>query len=440
MVTRLLLSLTTAIAVLLLAGCSQSLDPEEKGLISGDDELQQLLNRPIQFISAPPPSPLTTVELGGNSLVFWPFTGIDFSSGGHDPINLIFYGNTDPRDIRAALLSLDGDRSALGMPPFPPFNSRWNDAIGDVQAGYGEPDGWTGGCIQLECGDFGPLRFHLRLFNMGTWTVGNVHFELLIPGTTDHQVLSWELAEQFVIADFVRSGFLDDLLPMAPTGQINPSPWRSIPAVIYNGVPVEVRALIEGPLSDVSDDVPIKNDGSAIILNIANSAPRVPEIRTQDFIVEFGQAIPKPFCAGHDEYLYVQGPVHLVKTTSLSETGEYHATFHAEGQLTATPINPLTGELIGETLMAEVFEHQVSHFTDHAARASSILSQHLMPDTAAGAGRLFVRFRVRSNGNNSYTAIVRCADNPWDEISQWNMPPIMLEPTIAPSACADLNL
>jgi hypothetical protein len=441
MLVRLFIIATAGLAVFLCVGCSQLLDSEDKSIEAVDEELQDLMAKPVNFVNAAPPSPITTIEVGPNSLTFWPYTGDNFFGTGQDPINLIFFGNADPRDIRAALLALDGDRSAFGMPPFPPFNSQWDDAIGNVQVGYGEPEGWTGGCVQLACGDYGPLRFHLRLFKMGDWTVGNAHFELLIPGTTDHQVLSWEVAEQFVIADFIRSGLLDIQIPMMPTAQINESPWRTIPAVIYNEIPVEVRALIGGPLNDVENDIPIGTDGHAMILNVAGTVPCVPEIRNQDFVVEFGQVIPKPFCAsGPDDYVYVQGPVHLVQTSSLTETGEYHVTFRAEGQLTVTPVNPFTGEPIGETLMAEVIEHHDTHFTDNTAWASSLLSQHLLPDTADGAGRLFVRLQVRSDGRNAYTAIIRCADNPWEDVCQWNLPATMQEPTIAPDAGVGLNL
>ena len=76
-------------------------------------------------------------------------------------------------------------------------------------------------------------------------TLGNAHFELLIPGTTDHQVLSWELAEQLVTVDMVRSG----LLAAAPgsTAPINAAPgFRQIPAEIYNLLPAELRAASAG--------------------------------------------------------------------------------------------------------------------------------------------------------------------------------------------------
>lgn len=76
------------------------------------------------------PSPLVTVNLGASSLEFWPFTGNDFSGTPQDPINLLFAGESDPRALRAALLFLDGDRTAFGFPNVFPFNCTWIDAIG----------------------------------------------------------------------------------------------------------------------------------------------------------------------------------------------------------------------------------------------------------------------------------------------------------------------
>ena len=96
-----------------------------------------------------------------------------------------------------------------GLPiAVPPFTLTWKDCIGDVQSGYADEFGWTGGVVQVGLGDYESPRFHMRLFKVGNWTVANAHFEILIPGTADHQVLSWELAEQRVIADIMRTGQL----------------------------------------------------------------------------------------------------------------------------------------------------------------------------------------------------------------------------------------
>jgi len=405
-----------AFFILLCGGCEKAIEPMEGASNSFNDELKVLEQCAWPACSQPAPSPLVTVNSGDNSLTFWPFTGTSFSGEGQDPINLVFFGKVDPRDIRAALFSLDGDRSAFGFPPVAPFNATWGDAIGDVQAGYGEPDGWTGSCVQLSCGEYEEPRFHMRLFRIGAWTVANVHFEVLIPGTADHQVLSWERAEEFVVADFIRSGLLDPDVPMIPTEQINPSPFRTIPAVIYNGLPVEIRQYIEGPLDDVGEDVPINTDGHAMILNLVSKVNRQPGIRQKDFVLYYGQVIPKPFCSsGPDDYVYVQGPVHLSQTVHLTRRGVFTMNFHAQGELTVTPVNPLTGEPIGETLTARVLQRHASTMTDRTSSAASMVFQKLKPSEAPGAGWLFVRLRVNTPGRDGYQAIVRCTPGPKED-------------------------
>ncbi|MDH4158427.1 MAG: hypothetical protein OEW00_14245 [candidate division Zixibacteria bacterium] len=358
----------------------------------------------------PAPPGLVTVEFGGNTLECWPFTGESFSGEGSDPINLIFVGKADPRQIRSALMSLDGDRTGVGFPAEFPFNCVWRDAIGNVQAVYGEPDGWVGSAIQLECGDHNSVRFHLRLFRVGQWTVGSCHFELLIPGTTDHQVLSWELAEKLVCGDFLRSGLLDFSAPYAPTGQINPSPFRTIPAMIYNGVPVLLRKAIEGPEEDVSEDVPIKNDGYAMILNLAGSVPAQPGVWTQDFVIDFNQAIPRPFCAfGPEDWLYVQGPVEMSMTTRLTTDGVYISSFSARGLLSATPVSPPYFQPTGPTCDAAIMERNTSMITNRIASASGFRYRRL-GTVADGEGSRFLSYlRVNSAGGDVYFADVWCA-------------------------------
>jgi len=393
----------------LIGGCENSVESQKPvdSLEAEISELETTANRLGTF--APSASPLVTVSAGEDNLNFWPYTGNDFSSHAECPINLIFIGEADPRDIRAALFSLDGDRTAIGFPDAPPFNNTWQDAIGFVESGYGEEDGWTSGAVQLSCGDYGPARFHLRLFRIGKWTVANVHFEILIPGTTDHQVISWELAEQFVISDFIRSGLLHPDIPMIPTDQINDTPFSSIPAIIYNGLPADLRYAIGGPLDDVTEDVPIGSDGHAVILNLAEKVEHTPGTFQNDFIIEFDQIIPKPFCSsGPMDYVYVQGPVHMIHTVTLNEHDDYHMAFRAQGELSITPVNPLTGEAIGEPLTARARENYKSKLTDRYSSASSMLFQKIIPLSDPGGGRLFTFLHLNTSGVNVYWTDTKC--------------------------------
>jgi hypothetical protein len=280
-----------------------------------------------------------------------------------------------------------------------------------VQTAWGEPSGWTGGTVQLACGDYEQARFHLRLFRMGDWTVGNAHFEVLIPGTTDHQVLSWELAEQFVAADLARSGLLADSNGVIPTAQINDSPFRTIPAVVYNGLPVELRQLIGGPLGDVPDDVPINNDGHALILNLADEVSLVSHTRIQDFVIDFDQVIPKPFCSsGPDDYVYVSGPVYMHQRVVVSPDGRYIMRFQARARLSVTPIDPLTGEPVGNTLTAIVREYHTGMINDRVASAAGRITQNLLPASDPAAGKLSVILKAGTRRGDTYRASTVCSE------------------------------
>ena len=408
----LLTSVLIGIAAVAYLGCDRTTDGITGGNTSADDAFSAAMASFPPQQTPPPPGPVT-VSFGTESLQFWPYTGENFSGQGQDPINLIFRGNVDPLKIREALMSLDGDRTAFGFPNEFPFNARWTDAIGNVQVGYGSEDGWTGGAIQLACGDYHIARFHIRLFKMGEWTVANAHFEILIPGTSDHQVLNWELAEQFVIADFVRSGLLDADVPMMPTQQINPSPYETIPAVIYNGLPVELRAAIGGPLGDVTEDVPRGTDGHAMILNVAGDVTPQPGIWQEVTISHFDQVVPKPFCATSEyDYVHLGGNVDLNQVTELTADGQFTVTFRAEGELSVTPIDPFTGLPAGEPMKAIAREHHDAYLFGDFIQASSLLHQMLVPPSVEGSGKLLIRLKVSSNGANGFQFINQCGDNP----------------------------
>lgn len=348
---------------------------------------------PAMMSARVPPADLTTIAAGGGSLSLWPYTGADFSATAQDPINLVFTGRADPRAVRSALFALSGDRSAAGLPNAAPFNCTWSDAIGDLQTAWNAASGWVGSAVQLACGSFGPIRVHVRLFQAGAATVGNAHFEVLIPGTTDHQVLSWELAEQLVTIDMARSG----LLAAAPvsSGVINGAPeFRQIPAQIYNLLPADLRAVIGGPSGSVSGPVGIASNGAATVFELGGAA--APAAGTeQRFTVAFDQVIPRPFCAsGPGEYLRVRGPVDLSKVVQVDGAGGLHSEFEAFGRLLLTPIDPATGTATGPAYEAEVKDHQVTRFDDRGGQVNGMAMQMELPQNVAGRGRKTVRLTV----------------------------------------------
>lgn len=406
------ISLTVLLMIICLAGVGCETNPLANMPISNQtsQQMNKLQQASWVHVSEAPPAELVSIDAFGQSLNFWPYSGENFSGTPQDPINLIFVGNADPREIRAALLNLDGDRTAFGLPAEAPFNAIWDDAIGDVQTGYGVNEGWTGGVVQLACGDYGPVRFHMRMFRLGDYTVANAHFEVLIPGTTDHQVLSWELAEQLVTVDLIRTGLLG--AEPASSDPINTPNFRTIPAMIYNLLPMELRGAIGGPLGDVGEDVPIGSDGNATVFNLIGSTTVTEGTRVQDFIVTFDQTIPKPFCAASEyDYLYVYGDVHLYQTVEVNDAGTYRMKFQAEGILSATPVNPLTGEVIGETLEAVVKESHDSYLNDIDFSATSSLFQKLLPTSDPNAGWLFKRLKVDSKANNGFEEKTKCSDS-----------------------------
>lgn len=208
------------------------------------------------------PSPIVSLQAGGSSLEFWPYTGMDRSGEREDPINLVFSREDDPLDLRDALLAVSGDRTGAGLPNGAPFDCTWEDTTGEFQTAFAEPRRWVAPPVELGCGELFEARFHVRLFDVGDWVIGNAHFE------TNLGVLSWELAERLVVADFQRSGILDDENPAAQTEIINESPYRAIPVRVYNLLSQSLRAVIGGPSENVTEPVAIASDGRATILNV----------------------------------------------------------------------------------------------------------------------------------------------------------------------------
>jgi len=404
-------------------GCSRDDEALRGGIVGPDAEGSSIAAKGAggrlvaNQTGATPPAELVTLSQNGQTLRFWPYTGGALDGTPSDPVNLVFVGNADPVRIRAALLALDGDRSAFGLPPVAPFDATWSDAIGDVQACYAEGEGWQGSAIQLALGSYAPARVHLRLFRTGvpfgengTWTLGAAHFEVLIPGTADHQVLSWERAEQIVAIDLIRSGLVEPAGGAMPTAAINAAPaFRSIPAVIYNGLPTDIRAFIEGPLGDVAEDVPLGNDGSAMLLHLSGVAPILADARSEALTLHYQQVIPKPFCSdGPLDYVLVSGPVDLSRTTTVDAEGRYsyEATIH--GRLSVTPIdvtaNPPAPS--GETYFAEVGDVQ-SGEADAFGTQAMAHTRRIAPH-AGGSEMLGTMLRVSSRGSDAYRAWALC--------------------------------
>ena len=360
--------------------------------------------------TAAAPTGLVTAAWGGSSVTLWPYTTEDFGVTRKDPINLLFVGNADPRAIRAALLALDGDRTPLFPDQFP-FNCTWSDVPeGGIQASYSTAEGWAGSAIQLACGPYGPIRFHLRLFRAGAWTMGGAHFEFNVPGTTEHQVLSWEGAEQLVAFDMYRTG----LAAPVDSAAVNDAPgFHTVPAMIVPLLPPELLAVlcpagVPWPC-DGSADVPILNSGRATIVYVWGGTDAAAGAFAREQTVTFDQVIPKPFCAGGAfQYLYVYGPIAFREHWVLTPSNNYLATFEASGTLALTPIDPMTGQFLGETYQATVYERHRMQITDNLTRTASALVQMELPPDAPFHGTYRVRLQVGSNGVTLQDAEITC--------------------------------
>ena len=360
---------------------------------------------------APPADQIVAIVAGGASLSVWPYTGTDLAGAAADPVNLVFSGHADQRGIRQALMSLDGDRTAFGFPPVFPFDCRWSDAMGDLQTGYATVSGWAGSAVQLGCGSFDAVRFHLRLFDIGAVTLGAAHFEVLIPGTADHQVISWELAEQLVTADLIRAGIIAPA-QLSLTVPINPAPYRSIPAVLYNELPAELQQAIQGPAGPAESDVGIGTDGRATIVHIASELPVDAGVDSdQSLSLTYGQTIPRPFCSdGPLDWVHVAGPIELRKRVSVTGSGRLVSQYHASGRLTVTPLD-VTGERpvpAGESYEAQIQDdHETAaDATSHMVRGLSLRAE--LPPSAPGRGKLTVKLRIGPNGLAAFDRDERC--------------------------------
>jgi hypothetical protein len=239
---------------------------------------------------------------------------------------------------------------------------------------------WQGSALQLQCGDYASARVHLRLFRHGAYTLGAAHFDVLIPGTTSHEALSWEFPQSFVTFDLARSGLL---VASESTPAITPSPtYRTIRWQIFNGVPVALRGALGLPLDDQLSDVDIPNDGAATVLTLGGVLDPVSSDVVVEFDHPFNQTIPKPFCAtGPGDFLKVEGTIHMVHRVRTKPSGRYTSRFMASGILQVTPIDLQTGA-VGESYMATVSEMHRTGLTDRRQAASLIAVQVLLAHPA----------------------------------------------------------
>jgi hypothetical protein len=384
------------LVVLLLAACQDQIVAPAEGPITLD---------PAMSMNGPAPAAPAGLETVGE-VDIWPWTGRDLAGTTADPINLIFKGDVDVVSLRAALLSLaDGDRTAFGFPDAPPFNCTWNDAHGEMQTAYSSGSGWVGSAIQLECGDYAPLRFHIRLFDAGMWVLGAVHFDLLIPDTPQHQVLSWELPQLLVTADFARSGLLSADAEDVALGL--PGPVQVIPKAIYDGVPDELKFAVGLPPGEApAEGVGVPSDGLATVLTVGAAASVMPGRTQYDLSMPFSQLIPMPFCSkGPTDFVWVEGPVEISVSTRVNRRGvlEVHNTLR--GDLDITPFDVLTGQFSGPTFDAQISQVDNAGAGPNGTWINAIQLRKALPP---GVGFLKSHLMTGTNGLARFTRSEKC--------------------------------
>jgi hypothetical protein len=256
-------------------------------------------------------------------------------------------------------MGLDGTRPPFAGLPF--ASCLWRDAMGNEQAAWAETDGWAGDAVQLACvrdgaplGD--PFRVHVRLFRQGSLTLGAAHLDFLVPGTAEHEVLSWELPRSFVTFDLSRTGLLT--ASPASVGLISPGTFGVVRRPVFDALVAGGAGgllAVLGLSAPPSGDVPIPVSGQATVL-AAHIVFEPTQAKTHDELeVVYGINVPKPFCAtGPTDFVHLQGPLRLTMTTQMSASGAFSRTYTVSGLLTVTPLPT------GTAASAPIFEEHVA--------------------------------------------------------------------------------
>jgi hypothetical protein len=343
-----------------------------------------------------PPSGVIRVATGDEKLVLWPYTTEDFETPS-DPVNLLF-PNADPRAIRQALLAASTDRTGSPFAGMPFSNCGWSDGMGNEQAAYGWPGHWVGGEIQLVCvhanaplGD--PFRFHLRLFRIGRDTLGAAHFEVLIPGTAEHEALSWDFARGLVAYDLGATGAvvaLPDPIQLIPAGTfrvVRRPIWQGL--VDFGAPPGALIPLLAGlglyP-GPASGDVPIPTSGQALALVTEIDFTPAPAHRVTTTQVDYAVNVPKPFCAtGPSDFVNLAGRLYFTMSATTLPSGLFERTHTIGGTLRVTPLGPGAGPVAN----ASIFELHRAQLDDRHGQVTEQLQQSLLGDPFQSLRRSF---------------------------------------------------
>ena len=187
---------------------------------------------------------------------------------------------------------------------------------------------------------------------IGDVTLGAAHFEILIPGTAQHEVLSWDVARDFVTGDMGRTGLLTAMPYPVLVKDLTPEwTFREIRRQIYDALYDDDEGLLllialglaePPPAPPPPDgDVPIPTNGKAMVLSAYIVLDPGWTVARSQVEVDYDVVTPRPFCAtGPYDLVHLAGPIRLTNVVYTTPWGTYHRRHRISGTLMVTPLMP----------------------------------------------------------------------------------------------------
>jgi hypothetical protein len=233
-------------------------------------------------------------------------------------------------------------------------------------------------------------------------TIGGTHWDLNVPGTNEHEVISWEVPEQLLMVDMIRTGLLAGL--PQETAQINDAPtFRVIRAPVYAGIPLALKTI-----AGITGGPAIPTNGRARLFNVGTEEPIVPDVVEQQFTIQFNQIIPKPFCGGPSDFLRVQGPIVFTGVARVTPSGTYQRESSATADLTAVAVNPFNGQPIGAPLHGLVTDDHVAGINPAGVSANAHKLQQLFDAGGVLQASQDDKISAGTRGHDDFTRVVNC--------------------------------
>lgn len=196
--------------------------------------------------------------------------------------------------------------------------------------------------------------------------------------------------------------------PPSLTNQINAAPYyRAVQAAVAASLaPQQIAAL--GLLVNGDGTASIPNDGRASVLSLASSPAITEGMVDSDFIIQFAQVIPKPFCAaGTTGYLFATGPVTVHMRSGIVD-GNFESTTTSDGTLTLLEFNPNTGQPVSAPYQGLVSESTSVTLTNGSGWVDFFSTRVETPDAGTTRGSRTEMLRAREHGLDEYKLDIIC--------------------------------